>query len=417
MNTLGTHRRAGDLDLTFAEQGVFRTGQHAEDGKGAQPAVLKRLSDGRLIVGLGGYRDGFWLTRLTSQGAPDQGFATAGSLRYRFLEATAYGYVLSSVQQSADSTLLVLGAYTRSAPLETRGFALKLRENGTPDPGFGSDGLITFGLPDFRHTPSLTSHPATVQACVQSPSGRLLFAINSVHPSYLDPAYLVALRPDGQPDSSFGQQGFRQFFHGDQNRLITGLTEQNIGTQAYILAVGHTSTPPYLGLVARYTAEGELDLGFGKDGFFVLDQRPKFQTRLRAITLNADGTALCTGDLQHEASHNNRLLRLKLTVDGHPDPSYGEQGIATVEGDYKGDAIDARLDGLSVVTGALGAAGMISRANPDGAPDLSFGANGQVLDPDTLSLERAVIEPDSHILTLGISADDAQPVLKRWLGA
>jgi uncharacterized delta-60 repeat protein len=406
---------AGDLDTRFGSNGTADLAQTAENGKGARPAVLETLRDGSLIVVLDGYREGFWIARYTADGDRDESFGTHGATRYRFDTQTAYGYDVGVLFCDQDAeALYVLGAYTIASPLETKGFVVKLTAQGLPDPNFGDRGHLTFSLPAFRSDNQVATSRYFVRTAQRAGSGRLILGINSLHESYLDPAYIVAISADGQLDRSFGNQGFRQFVWGNQNRLISAVHEEPDGQ---ILVAGHTATAPYIGLVARYTANGTSDLHFGKDGFYNLDLSPKFKSRIHAMAQAIDGGTVCVGELEHIDPQFSQLLRFKLTRQGTLDSGYGESGVAQIAGDFEGNDVSiAGAQDLSTVAGGLHGLGMLSRANPNGAVDDQFGRQGIVEDPTAEPFNLIAEAADGAIFTLGLRKADQAPVIKRWFG-
>lgn len=413
-STVSIHA-AGDLDTRFGENGTADLGQAAENGKGARPAALAALRDGSLTVVLDGYRDGFWIARYTADGDPDESFGTHGATRYRFDAQTSYGYDVGSLFCDEDAKVFyVLGAYTIASPLETKGFVVKLTAQGLPDPSFGDGGRLIFSLPAFRSSNQVATSRFVVRTAQRATGGRLLLGINSLHESYLDPAYVVAVRADGQLDSSFGNQGFRQFVWGNQNRLISAVHVQPSG---HILVAGHTATPPYIGLVARYTVNGTLDTAFGTDGFYSLDLSPKLKSRIHAMAPAMGAGIVCVGELEHIDPESSQLLRFKLTSDGQLDSTYGESGVALTRGDFKGNDVSiAAAQDLSTVAGGLRGLGMLSRATANGAKDDRFGREGIVEDPTAEPFDLVAESASGAIFTLGRNKADQAPVIKRWYG-
>jgi uncharacterized delta-60 repeat protein len=185
----------------------------------------------------------------------------------------------------------------------------------------------------------------------------------------------------GRLDTTFGRDG----------RVVTA--PGIFADQAYavrvqpdggILAAGSSSNGMDLDFaLIRYTPDGELDTTFNYNGI-VTTQVGSDDDEIAAIALQEDGRIVVAGYTTNGGRRDFALAR--YTPDGQLDPSFGEGGIV-VDGYSGGDdeitavAVDSegRLVVAGYATGTAGRAVIAGRYLAGGAPDLSFGDNGQSL--------------------------------------
>ena len=134
--------RPGDLDPRFAGGGAALLGRPGAHLTGAAVALQ---GDGRAIVA-GGDGRGFLVARLRGNGSPDPSFGRRGSLTIRFGGATAGG--ARAVALFRDGRVLLAGNVTLGG--RTRFAVARLLPGGNLDPNFGSNGVAVAGPPGAR---------------------------------------------------------------------------------------------------------------------------------------------------------------------------------------------------------------------------------------------------------------------------
>ena len=148
-----------------------------------------------------------------------------------------------------DGNFVVAGSTTSGD--ETDFFLARYRRDGTPDPSFGTGGIV---VTDFA------GRADAVGALLLLDDGSIVAAGSSAAlgpsgvPGQADFA-VARYRPDGSPDASFGSDG----------RTITdrGGEERAIDVEAYPLGRIVIAGP---GGSARYESDGSLDASFGDGG-------------------------------------------------------------------------------------------------------------------------------------------------------
>jgi uncharacterized delta-60 repeat protein len=331
------------------------------------PHDLAVLPDGSVLVLLDGLTDdpdGTPATRLLRylpDGTPDPAFGVNGSV-----DVAADGMVFDEMTVAPSGKILLAG-WTLPGTEGAGDMALmRLRLDGTPDPLFDGDGLVTVdgGLGD--------------QACsvaVQA-DGKILLAgerfVEGPDPdSHSDDAFdvsVVRLWPSGGVNTAFGRQGVETL--PVEGRACDVVPNAD-GTIVVGGVAGRFGCP-----VIRLTATGAPDPTWDGDGIGVYPgaETASLVTRCEVAVDGAGGVLLATRGM--------RVRRIR--PNGQTDASFGDGGVASIDffdsDTYTGDVvIDA--DGDIVVAGS--AAGLrrgddmaLARLSPTGVPDASFGAGG-----------------------------------------
>jgi len=168
-------------------------------------------------------------------------------------------------------------------------------------------------------------------------------------------------------------------------------------------------------------AVGDLDPTFGTGGKVVTDFGGEFD-RATTVGVQPDGKIVAGG---FTLSSNNFALA-RYNVDGGLDSSFGSGGKVTTDFDVSSNsgiaAIAIQADGKVIAAGGVQPRSDISptlpnfkfamtRYNPDGSLDQSFGSGGKVVTDFTGSSESVsalVIQPDRKILAAGFVDNPAR---------
>lgn len=187
------HAKVGDVDPTYGVGGRFQPGLYGGT------AVLAILNDGRVIYAVdGGYG------RTDVNGLPDASFGSGGRQGWPagYGPASLSEYPFSRHWQRTGQGKWLAALSRVDAQGETEFAILRLRQDGTPDPTFGSDGVAIVDVtPDGVRDPYL----------VAQPDGKpvLLLARRSPDNGWsYDRLVLVRQMQDGTPDGGFGTSGW-----------------------------------------------------------------------------------------------------------------------------------------------------------------------------------------------------------------
>lgn len=188
-------------DPGFADHGVLTVPNPSEYSFGAFNGIVE-LSGERIVAG-GNYEDssadtgGPVLVGLDPSGSPDPGFGGDGVVD-DFLAATKQGSV-GALAETPDGRLIAIGDGAEGEAGAI--FVAAFLPDGTLDPGFGTGGVRLVDVPESYERlagRALEVLPdGRIQFTIKSKGGRKWYSILSV----------IRLDPDGSDDESFGTGG------------------------------------------------------------------------------------------------------------------------------------------------------------------------------------------------------------------
>jgi uncharacterized delta-60 repeat protein len=280
----------GSLDTTFGPGGVVINpldGSRAygvavqPDGKVVIAGYVNRSPDFSLIT------SDIAVWRYNPDGTPDPGFGMQGTVIADVEGRDTVGY---AVVLQRSGRIVVAGS------LPGRGFALLgYLPNGTPDPGFGTAGVVTTAFPD----PEGNGGSAIAYAVTKRWDDSLVVA--GVSGTVGAGFGLARYSANGVLDARFGVGG-TVVTNFD---TATGVSEAHtvaIDRWGNIVAAGRdfsfTTSDDFL--VARYRSDGRLDPRFGHGGRVVTDFFGEAD-HAHAAVVQPDGSIVVGGLIQHGA--------------------------------------------------------------------------------------------------------------------
>jgi uncharacterized delta-60 repeat protein len=330
----------------------------------------------------------FALARYNPDGSLDPTFGSSGKVTTDFKD-NGFDLLYALVLQP-DGKLVGGGRTTPVGGSEGGNFDFALARynpDGSLDPTFGNDGKVTtdFAMQDDA-----------VRALAIQPDGKILAAGRARVNDSTDFA-LVRYNPDGSLDATFGTAGkvttsFGRSFERGLAMVLQPDGKIIVAGSVYLYEPNVVS--PDFGL-ARYHADGSLDVGFGTGGKVTTDFGGFDQ--IRALLLQPDGKILAAGAAgTHSGDLNFGLARYH--ADGSLDHTFGNQG--KISSDFGGlervYALLLQADGKILAGGVSTDRGRevsaLARYHPDGSLDLSFGVDGKTIsDFGTNSQIRALL--------------------------
>ncbi len=204
----------------------------------------------------------------------------------------------------------------------------------------------------------------------------------------------------GDLDTSFDGDGRRTIDHAgaDSGRAVA------LQPDGKILVAGYGGSNTAM-TVTRLNPDGSNDISFGAGGTRGVDLGgPDFAY---ALALQPDGKVVIVGERRLPAEAANVAV-VRLNPDGSPDLGFNGDGIRVIDyaGDDRGQAVALQPDGKILVAGfggAFGNAMTVTRLNPDGSNDISFGDGGTGV-VDLGGLERAfgvALQRDGKVVIVG----------------
>jgi uncharacterized delta-60 repeat protein len=266
----------------------------------------------------------------------------------------------------------------------------RYRADGTPDPNFGTNGVVQVGV-DFIPNGngwfgSMVGHTLAVQ-----PDGKILLTGGLFDGG--TEVTLLRLNCNGMRDTSFGTSGngevVTDFGTGDVTG--NGVAIQTVETTNYVVVVGLGGT------LARYTLSGSLDTSFGTNGVvapsgaifshriatsgFYNDDIP---TPPASVLIRPSGQIVVVGTavVPNYSTASFGFALVQYTASGTRDTSFGTDGVTEFGVGIPPDGWDPlESNGFVVAMEGdghviLASGGKLVRFTSDGELDTTFGVGG-----------------------------------------
>jgi uncharacterized delta-60 repeat protein len=405
--------RAGDGDPAFASGGrtAFTVGI-----AGAHVAGLALRPDGRaLVTGTAALPDGraaTSVTQLDGSGALDAPFGSGGTA---FADPVATTVLQpAGVALAPDGNAIVATTVTSPATGLQEVHVVRVLDDGTPDPAFGTDGVAVL---DFFNG---NVHGEDVAV---DPLGRILIAASTERDGR---RYMSAFRltPGGQRDPVFAggrvdldsrafagailpgpgggayvsggllrgygnivtvqvsNRGRRldRFAGGRAHVRLADRTRPGTGARDMVygpggsLVIAATVRPQgardHLAVV-RVKPNGRLDTGFGTHGVFSAGTSSRPLT-VQHMVRDGRGRLLLAGAARRPATGSESALVLRLTPSGHADRSFGSSGavVRRMGGAAGARFVDSRATAIAVSAGRVWVAGVAYDDDVDPVADI-----------------------------------------------
>ena len=257
---------------------------------------------------------------------------------------------------------------------------------GQLDPTFGVDGIVQTNVGPFD---------VSTDVAIQ-PDGKIVIVGTAFGPP---PSNFILIRylTDGTVDQTFGDNGI----------VITNLSSSDIARKAVIhdgkiVVIGESNAGGNKAVaLARYDADGNLDVTFGNNGVVVTPVG--FTAEGWDIARQGDGKYVAVGGA------DDRFLIIRYNDDGSLDDAFGSNGVVHETDVYTvATSVAIQPNGKIVVAGRANGIGLL-RYNSDGSRDSSFGANGFVhTGPPVAAAWDMLIQPDGKIVAVGSYASSIE---------
>jgi uncharacterized delta-60 repeat protein len=160
--------------------------------------------------------------------------------------------------------------------------------------------------------------------------------------------------------------------------------------------------------VARASADGTLDSGFGGDGGTTvkIGGGTGDDAEANDVAVQGDGKVVLGG-----SRFGNGVDVVRLSAGGSPDGSFANgAGQVSLPGMSQGGFLAIQPDGKLIVAGSDGVDAVVERLNPNGDPDSNFSGDGRAtVDFGSTDFANDVaLQPDGKIVIAGsaVSGDD-----------
>ena len=388
---------AGDLDPTFGSGGKV----YAVPGNFVPAEDVAVQADGKLVlvgstIGPDSTED-FGIVRLNANGSPDTGFGTNGLVGIPF-DAGAAERATSVVIQS-DGKIVVSGSVQFGSTGWDWG-VIRLNSNGTLDTSFNTPTgklEINFSAEDFANDMLIQPDDKVVIVGTVRPNASKDLAIarlttaGILDGSFVGPAGRIFIDINaGNEDDAFGVA--RQ---ADGSLIIAGRSAGQTGGGDFCLV--------------RMTSAGAIDTTFGFGGA-VLTPVGTQNDAAHSVAVQSDGKIVAAG-IANSGLFNEAAF-VRYLSNGTADSTFSGDGKVTVDVvPADADSVESVLiqsDGKIIGAGTGGGSNILIRLDTAGVLDPTFGGgDGKVIEnvaPISSSVNRAILQPDGRIVTVGVGA-------------
>ena len=321
-----------------------------------------------------------------ANGNLDPTFGSAGLVRTDFSGNIDRA---NAIAIQADGKIIAGGSSFSSSKTVEDFVVARYSANGSLDKKFGSNGKITTDF--FRNVD-------VINALAIQTDGKIVVAgVAQLGGTGGTPRVFALARytSDGRPDSGFGNGGSLTTSFGGTFSSVSAIMLQPDGKIVVAGTADFNPRVPGSGLdfaLARYNSNGSLDASFGDAGKVVLDFFGSFD-QANAAVLQPDGKIIVVGSASYDSFNTDIGFALtRVNPDGSTDFSFGSGGKQITDffgAGAKANAIVLQADGKFTVAGTASDSATrpvatdfaLARYNSDGSLDTSFGISGETSVP------------------------------------
>lgn len=383
------HAQPGTLDATFDGDGIVQIDLTPSGDTGYDGLPT---NDGRLYVcGYldNGPQDNGFLLRLLNDGTPDPTFGTV------VLPSGSNGRAFR-LAFAPDSSVYVCGF---ADTLGYEAFTLwHVLGSGAMDTDFGTNGRssVQIGFSDAR-----------ARGLAVQPDGKVVLA-GYESSGFGRDGVLVRFHVDGGVDSTFSGDGILVLSSFSELDQLDALTIMDNGS---LIAGGYARVNNYdQAILIKVTPTGSLDNSFGSSG---VASTAIDLNNSRIYGVAALGTEVFAAGVQFDGSTSADLFITKRNATGGPVITFGTFGVANidVQDDDWMDDMELLPDGRIVFAGYTGSTApggdidfLLGCYLPNGQPDLGFGTGGHVITETSPNYEGGFgvcVQPDGKLVVVG----------------
>lgn len=286
----------GSLDTDFNTDGQVTVTVGSGDDSGLALTVQE---DGKILVAgttNNGSDKDIAVVRLTADGLLDMDFNQDGQMSISLPDTDDSAY---AVLLQKDGKIVLAG--TSEGSNATHFFVARLNSDGSPDSGFGSNGIVS----------DTSKDDSAVYSAALREDGHILLAGYAVNDNEKQAA-LFSFLSDGQIDQNFGNKGIGLVGSDTTNSVFYDLALLENGK---VLAAGAIQEESYRSiLLARFGATGTVDQDFSNQGIVQADLGT--DSVAYGLAVAADGSIYLSGS--GSSDQDMDFILLHYTASGQP---------------------------------------------------------------------------------------------------
>jgi uncharacterized delta-60 repeat protein len=306
--------RDGRIDATFGRSGKVVTAV----GAGSDIAHAMAIQDDGKIVLVGSTSTSetgldIAVVRYLADGSLDANFGKGGKV---VVSLSKDSDVAHAVLIQKDGKIVAAGQSSRGSSSTGLDFALvRLEPDGTLDETFGDGGSVVTPVADGSTSDvvyALASQEIEGEERLVAAGGEGDFA-------------LARYTPDGTLDASFGNEGT---LRGVLGSVIGSARSLEVTARGELLAAGHHGHDFAL---ARVTDSGAVDTTFGEDGVVITPISAENWDEARGLAIESGGKIVIGGWAYAGGGSSGDFALARYSADGELDVSFGNDGIVLTE--------------------------------------------------------------------------------------
>lgn len=400
----------GSLDLSFDMDGMVTTafgGTFEEANALAIQPDQKIIAAGQTALSVAA-EDNFAVARYNTDGSLDNSFDGDGKV------ITDFGLVdgANAIVIQADGRIVAAGAAS-TIPAGSFFALARYNTDGTLDNTFDLDGKVLTDFADGRFSlgaqgVALRADGGIVAAGDANLSGQRDFGVAQYN---VNGSLDTTFDADGKviTDFSLNEETVAAMVIQPDGKIIA------VGRFNSRIRIRGTQDPNFQ--LARYNIDGTLDQTFGAGGLVETDFLIHGDDFGQAVALQSDGRIIVVGQVGAQFSQpftaDTAFGMARYNADGSLDLSFDGDGLVTTDFGNTHDsafAVALQKDGKIVVAGSTVLDFVLARYHSNGSLDSSgFGTGGKVMTDFGANFESAaalVIQRDGRIVAAGRSGND-----------
>lgn len=301
-------QRDGAVDPSFGNAGtVISAIGHGAD----QANAIALQPDGKILVA--GSVDeapkgkSFALSRYNADGSLDTSFGTGGSVISSFGSASDEAFAMV-VQPDGK---IVLGGHTRSATTGLDFAFARYNSDGSADAGFGTGGQVVLPIR------SGNSRDSVYALALQTVAGEVRIVAVGGEGDFS----VARLRADGAPDAGFAGGAAVDSVFGT---VIGAARAVAITADNRIVVAGHAN---HAFALLQLSADGLADNAFGTNGHVITPVSATNWDEAQAVAIQADGRIVVGGWVYAGNGSSGDHVVARYTADGTLDAGFGNAGL------------------------------------------------------------------------------------------
>ncbi|MBK8965350.1 MAG: T9SS type A sorting domain-containing protein [Lewinellaceae bacterium] len=341
-NIYTTHIAAGDNEDGFIvkyQPNGTRAADFGQNGQQRLPELplssqevqaLAVQPDGKIVAagqliqfGLVGATDSLTIWRQNPDGTPDPGFGQNGLVRIALPDQSVVGVYDLTLQNNGK--ILLCGRFLSEVTGQFHALVIRLTANGMLDPVWGIDGVL------WIYSPA----NAQVFSVRPLPDANVLVA-GLLSPNFTNDIFITRLLPNGAPDPTFGASGIVTVETNDVSEVAFDLHVYADGRFLVAANLIDQGGDRLALLAYRFMPDGSPDNTFGTNGRVELPAGTFWSSGLSlvyphaSLDVQADGKIVLTG-IYNDGSDGPDIALYRLFPDGSLDTDFGNSGLATAD--------------------------------------------------------------------------------------